>query len=127
MSIIRWLLRWVILFVDRITTPKSPDHPAEIQLALDEQTRKLALYEFEACPFCVKTRRAAKRLGLKIETRDAKNTEKWHNELIQEGGKYQVPCLKITDADDSATWLYESSDVIQYLNDHFAIRDEQTA
>jgi len=35
--------------------------------------------------------------------------------LIKEGGKRTVPCLKITDENQKVTWLYESSDVINYL------------
>jgi len=118
MSIIRWLLRWVILFFDKITSPKAPELSVETQAHFDSQTANMALYEFEACPFCVKTRRAAKRLGLRIETRDAKNTERWHNELIADGGKYQVPCLKVSE-EGNDTWLYESSDVIAYLQNRF--------
>jgi hypothetical protein len=38
---------------------------------------------------------------LNIETRDARNDPRWHNELIDQGGRYQVPCLRIDKADDN--------------------------
>ena len=38
----------------------------------------------------------------------------------QGGGQNQVPCLKITDDKGETTWLYESSAIIQYLQNRFA-------
>ena len=37
-------------------------------------------------------------------------------ELIAGGGRTMVPCLKITKANGETTWLYESSDIIEYLS-----------
>ena len=31
------------------------------------------------------------------------------------GGKYQVPCLRITQENNEDNWLYESDDIILYL------------
>ena len=39
----------------------------------------------------------------------------YREELIREGGKRTVPCLKITNEDQSVTWMYESGDIINYL------------
>jgi len=36
--------------------------------------------------------------------------------LMQGGGKTQVPCLRIEQADGSVEWMYESSDIINYLS-----------
>ena len=119
MSVVRWLLRWLILGWDRLTHPKPPRHSPEIQAELDEQTRDLAIYQYEACPFCVKTRRAVTRLGLNIEYRDARNDPAFRQELLDGGGKEQVPCLRIAPAGEKATWLYESDDIIKYLQERF--------
>lgn len=35
--------------------------------------------------------------------------------LMQGGGKTQVPCLRIEQADGSVEWMYESDDIIRYL------------
>ncbi|MBT8120417.1 MAG: glutathione S-transferase N-terminal domain-containing protein, partial [Gammaproteobacteria bacterium] len=51
---------------------------------------------------------------------DARYDEKWNQELIDEGGKYQVPCLKITREDGSVEWMYESTDINQYLEEKFS-------
>ncbi len=120
MSIIRWLLGKLILFFDWLTRPKSPNHSPERQAELNEQTRHMALYQYTACPFCVKTRRAIRRLGLNIELRDAKNDPGFRRELEQQGGKQQVPCLRIENPDGSITWMYESDDIIRYLQRRFS-------
>jgi glutaredoxin len=118
---VRWLLGQIIIFIDWITRPKPVQRSAEIQKEVDKQTENMALYHFKMCPFCVKTRRQIRRLALNIENRDARNDAQWNQELINEGGKYQVPCLKITADDGSVQWLYESKEINQYLDKRFAV------
>ena len=60
---------------------------------IDDRTRHLALYQFATCPFCVKTRRAIRRLGLNIELRDAQHDPKWRNQLLAEGADCRPPAL----------------------------------
>lgn len=117
---IRWLLGQIIIFADWVTRPKKPVHTLERKAELDAATANMALYHFKQCPFCVKTRRKVRQLGLEIETRDARNDPKWNTELIEEGGKYQVPCLRITEENGGAQWLYESSQINNYLEQRFA-------
>ena len=71
-----------------------------------------------ACPFCVKVRREIKRLGLNIPRTDVKKQANDMAELINEGGKFQVPCLRIDHAQNT-TWLYESDEIIKYLRESF--------
>jgi len=118
MSFIRWTLGKIILFLDWLTSPKKPAHSPEKQAELDAQTANMAVYQYFACPFCIKTRRAIRRLGLNIELRDAKNDPQYRLELEQQGGKQQVPCLRLEEA-EGITWMYESSDIIGYLNQRF--------
>ena len=120
MKVIRWLLGRLILLFDALFAPKPMVRPNEVQQGIDEQTAKLKLYQYLACPFCVKTRRAIRRLGLNIETRDALHDPTYREELLAQGGKAQVPCLQITHDDGSLEWLYESSDIIAYLQSRFA-------
>ena len=115
MQLVRWPLGRLILLADAITAPKPPVRSADVQARIDLATRDLALYQFRACPFCVKTRRALRRLGLNIELRDARGDARWRNELLTDGGRIQVPCLKIPQPDGSARWLYESNDIIAFL------------
>jgi glutaredoxin len=119
MEVIRWLLARLILLYDRLTQPDWPQLAPEVQAELDRATENLALYQFEACPFCVKTRHAMRRLGLRIELRDARRDETHRVRLLAEGGKLQAPCLRIAEPDGSARWLYESDDIIAYLERRF--------
>ncbi len=115
MRIIRQILGAIILLIDWIFTPRSIKREPELQAKIDEETRRLALYEFRSCPFCVKVRRALKRNTLSIDTRDVKRNDNYRDELLQGGGKIKVPCLRIEEQDGSVRWMYESRDIISYL------------
>ena len=115
MFLIRWPIGRLILLLNFIFSPSSPKRAPELQKAVDASTAHLTLYQLPACPFCVKARRAMKRFGLNIELRNINQNEQYREELIREGGKKTVPCLKITNEDKTITWMYESSDIINYL------------
>ena len=109
----------LIVFIDWATRPKPLARSAEEQRAVDQATRVMSLYQFYACPFCVRTRRAIHRLNLTVEVRDAQNNPEHREALSQEGGALQVPCLRI-DEGHASTWLYESADIITYLEKRFS-------
>ncbi len=115
MKAIRWVLGKIILGLDKLTAPAPMIRAVEEQKKLDEATAQLKLYQFHACPFCVKVRREIRRLNLKIELVDALKDKSAEERLINEGGKRQVPCLYIVNEDKSVTWLYESSAIMIYL------------
>lgn len=115
MKAIRWILGKIILGLDKLTAPAPMIRSVEKQKQLDEATAQLKLYQFHACPFCVKVRREIRRLNLKIELVDALNDKTAEERLINEGGKRQVPCLYIVNEDKSVTWLYESNAIMIYL------------
>ena len=116
---IRWPLGQIIIFIDWVTRPEKPEYAPEKQADLDEITSSMKLYHFKQCPFCVKTRRTIHRLGLNIETRDARNVSQWNQELINHGGRYQVPCLRVVKNDNSVEWMYDANNIIQYLDQRF--------
>lgn len=95
-------------------TEQSPAAQADVDLL----TRDLALYHFESCPFCRRVRRTIKRLNINIPLRDIRRSPEFREELINGGGKKTVPCLRI-DEGGTHRWLYESDDIIDYLNDRF--------
>jgi len=105
----------IMLLIDKLTTPKGIKHPLEKQQRLNQITQDIALYQFKTCPFCMKVRREIKRQSLNIELRDAQHDEKHRQRLLAEGGQIKVPCLKIRNSNGKQHWLYESTDVIQYL------------
>ncbi|WP_375738516.1 glutathione S-transferase N-terminal domain-containing protein [Pseudomonas boanensis] len=108
----------LIIFIDFITRPRKLRRSAEEQARIAEEAASLALYQFNACPFCVKTRRAMHRLNLPIVLRDAKNDEAHRADLLAGGGKIKVPCLRIEESGESR-WMYESNDIIRYLESRF--------
>jgi len=120
MQAVRWVLGRIILFLNAVFSPRGIVRHQEAQRTVDAKTRQLILYQFAACPFCVKVRRVMKRLSLRIETRDAKNDQRCRQELLDGGGRYQVPCLKIVEEDGNVRWLYESGAIARYLEQRFA-------
>ena len=109
----------IIVFLSFITLPKKIKRSEEQQKSAQTEANKLSLYQFYACPFCVKTRRTIHALNINIEYRDAKNNEEFRQELLEKGGEIKVPCLRIENNGETK-WLYESSDIINYLNQQFA-------
>lgn len=116
MAIIRWLLGRLILLFNFIFSPRSPKLSAEEKRVLAEKTAHLSLYQLPACPFCVKVRRAMKRKGITLALKNINQQPALKAELIKDGGKRTVPCLKIAKADQPVQWLYESNDIIAYLD-----------
>lgn len=119
MFIVRAILGAFILFFNWVFTPKSIKREASEQAVIDTQTTKLALYQYPACPFCVKVRRSIKRNGLNIKTRNVKKSEQYKEELTQGGGQLKVPCLRIEEDNGDVSWMYESGDIISYLEQRF--------
>jgi glutaredoxin len=108
----------VIAFIARIIPVIKVKRSPEQQAKVDERTKNLELYQFFGCPFCIKTRRAIRRLNLNIEKRNAQGDSPYRQELLANGGKVQVPCLKITDG-DNITWMYEANTIINYLEENY--------
>ena len=120
MFIIRKLLAAIILFLNWLFTPKSLERDTNLQQAIDKQTEQLTLFQYKACPFCVKVRRCIKRLNLTIQTTDIRQCEASREELMKSGGSLKVPCLRITDDNGNTQWMYESLDIMAYLEKRFA-------
>lgn len=119
LKIVRNALGMLIVFFDWLTRPKKtkrdPESQARAQAALEGHT----LYQLYACPFCVKTRRAVHRLGVNVTTRDINKDPQNRISLQQGGGQVKVPCLRIDSAEETQ-WMYESSEIIQYLESKVA-------
>ncbi|MGH1542090.1 MAG: glutathione S-transferase N-terminal domain-containing protein [Arenicella sp.] len=75
--------------------------------------QQLSLYHSELCFFCHKVRQAMSRLNVDVALRDVGEAQH-RNDLAKGGGKTQVPCLKIENG-SKVKWLYESDDIIRYL------------
>ncbi len=108
----------IIVFIDWITRPSKLERTAEQQLLVEEQLKDMTLYQLYACPFCIKTRRALRRLNLPMETRSVSMGSQYREELQIGGGQVQVPCLRLQQ-DGKDEWMYESADIINYLEQRF--------
>ena len=60
-----------------------------------------------------------KRQGLTIETRDVKRSVSAKEELLAGGGDLKVPCLRVDDDQGEVSWVYESGEIIDYLEGRF--------
>ncbi len=109
----------LVILGDFLTRPAKKKRTPEAQAAVEQSAQDLTLYQFHACPFCVKTRRTLHRLNVPVALRDAKNNEVDRQTLLNEGGKIKVPCLRIEEAGQTV-WMYESKTIIEYLNQRFA-------
>ena len=96
----------------------------EIIMSHDNKIEGLALYHYRTCPFCARTRQVMDKLNLNVEQRDILIEPKYRQELIQQGGSRQVPCLRIEKGNGKVQWLYESGDIIKYFN---ALHKNQSA
>ena len=118
LKLVREGLGRIIIFIDWLTRPSKMKRSDEHQALVNEQVKHLTLYQLYACPFCVKTRRALHRLNLPIETRNVDKGSPYRQHLEQGGGRIQVPCLHMRDQGNDV-WMYESSDIISYLEQQF--------
>lgn len=76
---------------------------------------KLALYQYDACPFCHMVRAAIDQLGLDVEIRNIHQDRQHFNDLVAARGVPTVPVLRITSPDGDDRWMPESRDIVRYL------------
>jgi glutaredoxin len=117
-NLIRNLLGGIIAAIDFITRGSKLKRTSQAQQQVETELEKISLYQFFACPFCIKTRRAMYKLNLPIVKRNASQGSPYRDELLEGGGRVQTPCLRI-EKDDAVEWLYESSEIIRYLEKRF--------
>jgi len=77
-----------------------------------------SLYYYASCPFCFRVQITMTKLGIDIEKRNIHQGDQHFEDLKQEGGSSMVPCLRI-DKEGEAQWMYESADIINYLEQNF--------
>ena len=124
MKLIRLILGGVILFFDRVFSPTPVMRSPAEQARVDEAAQSFELYQLNACPFCVKVRRTMKRLAIPIVLREIGDDATAHAELMAGGMIDQVPCLRVTDSLGKVTWLYESTAIVEFLENRFGSAQE---
>lgn len=74
----------------------------------------MKLYIGTNCPYCKKVEKFMKENNIEIETVNINEDRQAMMNLIENGGKRQVPCLE-----HDGQFLYESDDIIEFLkNNH---------
>ena len=116
MKLIRYVVGRILLLANFLTRPKPAIRSQVEQDEIDAAMSGMSLYQFSACPFCVKVRRHMRRRSINIELRDARDNIEIKNELVREGGKHMVPCLRIETDAENVKWLYESNDICIFLD-----------
>ncbi|MCK4707432.1 MAG: glutathione S-transferase N-terminal domain-containing protein [Gammaproteobacteria bacterium] len=112
----------IIVFIDWVTRPAKMERSPEQQQLVENQLKEMTIYQLYACPFCIKTRRALRRLNLPMEVKSVSMGSPYREELEKGGGRIQVPCLRLQ-SNDSDVWMYESADIINYLEKQFGQDD----
>jgi len=74
------------------------------------------LFHYDSCPFCAMVRRFLDAKGVSIPLRNTQREQGAQAELVAGGGRSMVPCLKITSAAGDVRWMYESADIMRYLD-----------
>lgn len=69
------------------------------------------LYTYPTCPYCEKVRQAFGEMGINYEEVNAERGTLGSEELMQLGGKQQVPFLV---DEEQGIFMYESDDIISY-------------
>lgn len=104
----------IIVFFDKISRQKKTIRSEAEQRTAQAAMQGLSLYQFYACPFCVKTRRAIHQLNVSLETRDINKNAAHREQLESATGKIKVPCLRIEE-NDKVRWMHESDEIIKFL------------
>lgn len=97
---------------------RNPEQQADVE----RRAQNLTLYHRPTCPFCMRVFIALARLDVPIQRRNVTTDAEARDELGTGGGRQQVPCLRI-DESAGTRWLYESADIIAYLEAQFGAPD----
>lgn len=110
------MFRTVIDLLKSVLPQPLPQDDEATLARLADFASTLSLYHFTTCPYCLRVRRRMKRLRLDIELRDIHASRTHHDALIAGGGRQTVPCLRVQSADGSIRWMYESADIMRWLD-----------
>jgi len=78
----------------------------------------LTIYVKTGCPYCAMVEKKVDDLGLTVDYKNI-GDDAVAAELIEKGGKRQVPYL--IDGDKNAS-MYESSDIVDYLDENYGAK-----
>ncbi len=74
-----------------------------------------ALYYYDQCPFCQMVLRKLNDINVQVDLKNTLSDPCHRQDLIQGGGRSMVPCLRISDDNGQVKWMYESRDIMHFL------------
>lgn len=77
---------------------------------------KLTLYQDPLCPFCMRVKSFLSLRNIDLPMRNTMTDVVAYKELLAGGGRATVPCLRIEREDGNVEWMYESIDIMQYID-----------
>ncbi|MEY3783862.1 MAG: hypothetical protein RLZZ230_184 [Candidatus Parcubacteria bacterium] len=83
----------------------------------------LTLYYKPSCPFCQRVLGIAQNLKISLDLKDVSEDEAALADLLEKGGKQQVPFLVDT---EKAVSMYESNDIIEYMREHYSFSAQES-
>lgn len=91
-------------------------------LCLEKENNMFELYEFVDCQYCERVRQTLKRLNIEYISRIVGSDEDDANrvKLLELGGRLQVPFLVDLTDPANPVMMYESGDIVKYLEEKFA-------
>jgi len=89
---------------------------------MQSEEKKLILYHLDWCPFCVRVRAAAERLGVELDLVEIAEHPEARAMLVRRRGRATVPVLGIPNDDGPESLLGESRDIIAYLHERFGAK-----
>ena len=88
-----------------------------------DQERKLELYKYDTCPYCVRVMMALRRMPeVAVDLLDVRRDRAAAERLYQTTGRTQVPCLFV-----DGVPLFESEDIVRWLDAYEEWRDDASA
>ena len=83
---------------------------------------KYVFYQYDTCPFCARVRRFLDLTSIDLPMKDTLRDPTAFRELLTGGGRATVPCLRIEDDAGDVHWLYESTDIIEFLAMQYGVQ-----
>lgn len=107
------LAPFLILYDGMITCLQEEYRQEESVVSRSVQRPHLVLYIRSSCLYCTKVTKYLNKERKTIPIRDIGRDKQAAQDLVQIGGKRQVPCLVI-----NGQAMYESSDILHWLKTH---------
>ena len=82
------------------------------------EVTSLRLYYRPTCPYCRRVLGGIKKLNLNVDLRNISKSNSDLRDLVKQGGKQQVPCLVIESQNGKTKWMYESGDILRFLQEY---------